>query len=150
MSNGITPNELAQHLETAKRILKRIEAWWPVAEQVRGGVGKIPAVATLILPKTVWNDLSKEKQVSLTFYAENMIGDIRNHPEKYLTLPSSAPIYQSMLANYRNISDGFWAVVTGRFINEDSKKLMVDSSLVKGDAFWDYEQDKFGVRASSV
>lgn len=148
MSSGNTSNELAQHLETAKRILDRISTWWPVAEQVRGGSGIIPPVATLIIPQTVWDDLTKEKQISLTFYAENMVNDVRNNPEKYLIIPSSAPIYPSMLANYRCIDDGFWQIIIGRFINEGPKKLMADESIVRGDAFWDYEQNKFGVQAS--
>jgi hypothetical protein len=149
MNSGSTSSELAQHLETAKRILNRIHPWWPIAEQVRGGVGTIPPVATLILPDTVWDDLTKEKQISLTFYAESMVGDVRDKPEKYLTNPFSAPGYSSMLANYRCIRDGFWEVIVGRFIDGDPKKLMVDRSVVRGDAFWNYEQDKFGVQASS-
>lgn len=149
MSIGHTSNELAQHLETAKRILSRIQAWWPVAEQVRGGVGAIPPVVTLILPQTVWDDLTKEQQVSLTFYAENMVDDVRNNPEKYLDVPSSAPIYPSMLANYRCISDGFWQIIIGRFVNEEPKKLRVDESVVQGDAFWDFNQEKVGISASS-
>jgi hypothetical protein len=148
MSNKNTSDELAQHLETAKRILDRISAWWPVAEQVRGGEGKIPPVATLILPEKVWDDLTKQKQINFTFYAENMVNDVRKNPEKYLTISSSAPSYRSMLANYRGIKNGFWEIVIGRFINEDPKNLRVDKSIVRGDAFWNYEQDKFGVRAS--
>jgi hypothetical protein len=148
VSIGNTPDELAQHLETAKRILGRIQAWWPIAEQVRGGVGTLPVV-TLILPQTVWNDLTKEQQVSLTFYAENMVNDVRNNPEKYLDVPSSAPIYPSMLANYRCIRDGFWQIIIGRFVNEEPKKLMVDESVVQGDAFWDFNQEKVGISASS-
>jgi hypothetical protein len=149
MNGGDTSNELSQHLEIAKRILNRIYSWWPVAEQVRGGAGTIPPVATLILPDTVWNDLTRKQQISLTFYAENMIDDVRSSPEKYLTISPSAPIYSSMLANYRRIDDGFWEIIIGRFVDEDPRKLMVDRSVVRGDKFWDYEQDKFGVRAST-
>lgn len=149
MSGGDTSNKLAQHLETAKRILNRIYSWWPIAEQVRGGLGTIPPVATLILPDTVWNDLTRKQQISLTFYAENMVNDVRKTPEKYLTISPSAPAYPSMLANYCQIDDDFWEIIIGRFIDGNPKKLMVDRSIVRGDKFWDYEQDKFGIRASN-
>ena len=148
MSNDDTSNELASHVEIAKRILNRIDNWWPIAEQVRGGAGKIPPVATLILPDTVWKNLTKQQQISLTFYAENMVNDVRSNPAKYLTVSPSAPIYSSMLASYRRINDGFWEIIIGRFIDEDPKKLMIDKRIVRGDNFWDHEQDKSVICAS--
>nr|WP_242016921.1 DUF6883 domain-containing protein [Trichocoleus sp. FACHB-46] len=136
-------------METAKRILSRIQAWWPIAEQVRGGTEGGPPVATLILPQTVWDDLTQEQQVSLTFYAENMVDDVRNNPEKYSDIPSSDPNYPSLLANYRCIRDGFWQIIIGRFFNEEPKRLMVDETVVQGDAFWNFNQNKVGTSASS-
>jgi hypothetical protein len=143
-----TSDELPQHLVIAKSILSRISARWPIAEQVRGGAGAIPAVATLILPQAEWNALTKNEQISLTFYAERMVGDVRINPTKYMTISTTAPIYAHMLDNYRRIRDGFWEIVVGRIKDEDVMNLMVDKSLVRGDEFWNSEQEKFGVRAS--
>jgi hypothetical protein len=109
-------------LVIAKSILSKISARWPVAEQVRG---VSPAVATLIIPQVEWNALTRNEQISLTFYAESMVG------------------------NYRHVRDGFWEIVVGRIKDEDVMNLMVDNNVVRGDEFWDSEQEKFGVRASA-
>ena len=140
--------ERKQHLETAKHVLNRIASRWVAVEQVRGGVGTIPPVATLILPQAEWDKLTKQEQISLTFYTENMIYDVRTNPSKYITIPTTAPIYPSLLNNFRQIRNGFWEIIIGRIKDGDKMNLMVDRSVVRGDAFWESEQDKFGVQAS--
>jgi hypothetical protein len=147
MDKDVSP-ELKQHLETAKHVLNWISSRWIAEEQVRGGVGTIPPVATLILPQAEWDRFTKQEQISLTFYTENMIYDVRTNPIKYLTIPTTAPVYSSMLNNFRQIRDGFWEIIVGRINDADKMTLMVDRSVVRGDAFWESEQDKFGVRAS--
>ena len=148
MTSKNTSDELPEHLETAKRILSRISARWPIAEQVTGGGGTIPAVATLILPQAEWDALTKNEQVSLTFYTEKMVDDVRLNPTKYLTISTNAPIYPEMLDNFRHIRDGFWQIIVGPIRDKDAMTLMVDRSFVRGDEFWDSAQEKFGIRAS--
>ncbi|GAB4214586.1 MAG: hypothetical protein OHK0012_12930 [Synechococcales cyanobacterium] len=148
MASKNTSNEFIQYLAMAKVILNRISARWPISEQVRGGVGSNPAVATLILPQSEWNILTRDDQISLTFYAEVMVDDVRINPTKYITIPSTAAVYQEMLEHYRYIQDGFWEIVVGRIKDEETMNLMVDKSLVRGDEFWDFDQGRFGVRAS--
>jgi predicted nucleic acid-binding protein len=148
------PDKLAEHLIVAKQILDKIAARWPIAEQVRGGVDAklIPAVATLIVPQAEWNALTKNEQISLTYYAESMIGDIRSNPIKYMTTPTTSPIYSIMLENYRSINEGFWEILIGRINDERGEgvmNLMFDRSLVQGDAWWDFDQEKLGIRAST-
>lgn len=149
MDKDMSP-ELKQHLETARHVLNRISSRWSTETQVRGGIGTIPPVATLILPQAEWYRLTKQEQISLTFYMENMIYDVRTNPSNYLTISTTAPVYSSMLNNFRQIRDGFWEIIVGRINDADEKMtLMVDRSVVRGDAFWEFEQDKFGVQASS-
>lgn len=139
--------EFDHHLNAAKQILNKIRSRWPVEEEVRGGVSS-PLVATLILPQSEWQTLTQDEQISLTFHTENMINDIRINPRKYLSISPNAPIYSSMLDNYRCIQDGFWQIMIGRIKDGKVMKLMVDQSVVRGDAYWDFEKEKFGVRAS--
>jgi predicted nucleic acid-binding protein len=143
-------DELTEHLIVAKQVLDKIAARWPIGEEVRGGIDTkiIPAVATLTIPQAEWNALTKNEQISLTYYAECMINDIRNNPAKYMIIPTTSPMYLSTFNNLRCMNDGFWQIIVGRVKDEDAMKVMVDTRVVRGDALWDFEEEKDGVQAS--
>jgi predicted nucleic acid-binding protein len=144
------PDELVEHLIVAKQILDKIAARWPISEEVKGGHDTkiIPAVATLTIPQSEWNALTKNEQISLTYYAECMIDDIRNYPAKYMIIPTTSPMYSSTLNNLRRMNDGFWQIIVGRVNDEDGMTVMVDTRVVLGDALWEFEEEKYGVQAS--
>jgi predicted nucleic acid-binding protein len=144
------PDELVEHLIVAKQILDKIAARWPIGEEVKGGHDTkiIPAVATLTIPQSEWNALTKNEQISLTYYAECMIDDIRNYPAKYMIIPTTSPMYSSTLNNLRRMNDGFWQIIVGRVNDEDGMTVMVDTRVVLGDALWEFEEEKYGVQAS--
>jgi predicted nucleic acid-binding protein len=141
---------LDKHLIVAKQILDRIAARWPISEEVKGGADTkiIPAVATLTIPQAEWNALTKNEQISLTYYAECMIDDIRNNPAKYMIIPTTSPMYSTILKNFRGMNDGFWEIIIGRIRDEDAMDLMVDTGVVRGDALWEFEEEKYGIQAS--
>jgi predicted nucleic acid-binding protein len=144
------PDELTEHLIVAKQILDKIAARWPIGEEVKGGAEAkiIPAVATLTIPQAEWNALTKNEQISLTYYTEHMIDDIRNNPAKYMTIPTTSPMYSTILKNFRRMNDGFWQIIVGRVKDEYAMTVMVDTRVVLGDALWEFEEEKYGVQAS--
>jgi PIN domain len=93
-------------------------------------------------------DLNKKEQISLTYYAEHMIDDIRDNPAKYMINPTTAPMYASTLNNLRCINDGFWQIIIGKIIDKETMGLMDDSIVVQGDALWEFNEEKYGIQAS--
>lgn len=94
-------------------------------------------VVQLLLSEQQWNDLSKAKQVSLTFYAESLVETIRSSPEQYVGVPASAPIYDRFVSKASRLCSDCWQVVVGdrlsigAFVNE--------RTVVQGDEVWSDE-----------
>ena len=65
------------------------------------------------VPAKVWEELSKEERAGLAHYAESLIPTIRDSPERYVDIPTTAPSYASAVASTRSLCAYCWEIVTG-------------------------------------
>jgi hypothetical protein len=101
----------------------------------------------LVVPLDGWNRLSKTEQVDLTYYAESLVGQVRERPATFVDIPQTAPLYYSAVKYARDICADCWLIIGGK--QSSGGGLTVDSVLVQGDSAWvrDTTPDK-GTKAS--
>ena len=100
--------------------------------QTAGEASATPVVR-VIIPKEGWNKLSKPDRNSLTMYAENLIPVIKSNPEKYVSTPSSAPIYDTFVRKIANLCQDCWSIILS---NSDSQPYGIDETVAQGDTPW--------------
>ena len=78
-NNVKSPSE-EEFILKGEQIYKRIESKYklPVMFGFRAQAIK------LLIPIKDWNELSKEDQINLAFYAQNLVGEINNNPRLYV------------------------------------------------------------------
>jgi len=70
---GLNPSCLdASQVQQGEKLFLEIRDRSPAVLQVKSGRGSRGATAALIIPRSVWNRLSKPDQVNLTFFAESL------------------------------------------------------------------------------
>jgi hypothetical protein len=102
--------------------------------QVQGTMTDLPTVRTII-DKNDWAQLSKEDQISLALYTQSRIREVREFPEKYTNIPTSAPAYEQIVESTRNVCDDCWVIITGE--RKEEGVFTIDKIVLQGDTPWD-------------
>lgn len=90
-------------------------------------------VVRVVIPQTEWEQLSKSDQISLTMYAESLVSVVKSNPSKYVSIPSSAPIYNTFVSKIANLRQDCWSIVMSF---KDSQPYGIDETIVQGDTPW--------------
>lgn len=75
-----TPEESQARITKGEQIYKRIESRTGLPVMFGWRAQKM----SLLIPTSNWNKMSKEDQINLTYYAENLLQEIRKNPEPYV------------------------------------------------------------------
>ncbi|MBD2149437.1 hypothetical protein H6F44_04750 [Pseudanabaena sp. FACHB-1277] len=100
--------------------------------QTAGEATAIPVVR-IVIPQSGWKKLSKSDQISLAIYAESLVSVVKSNPSNYVSIPSSAPIYNSFVSKIANLCQDCWSIVVSR---QDSQPYGIDETIVQGDTPW--------------
>jgi len=138
----------SQTAERGEMIFKSIIQHYPqVRPLVWGLATKNPKVA-IFLPETVWTQLTKEDQVSLTLFAAGLVPLIRTKPDAYVGAVRTDPRYKAFRARIARLCAECWAIGVGR-PTFDEKGILFEQILVQGDAAWEKSAPgSKGVKAS--
>jgi hypothetical protein len=97
------------------------------------GAATATPVVRVVIPQTGWQELSKSDQISLTMYAESLISVVKSDPSKYISIPSSAPIYNTFENKIANLCQDCWSIIMSY---KDSQPYGIDETIVQGDTPW--------------
>jgi hypothetical protein len=101
--------------------------------QVQGTMTDLVTVRTIV-SKDDWTQLSKEDQISLAFYTQSRISEVKASPEKYADIPSTAPAYPQIVENIKKICDDCWVIIVGERTGQGN--FTVDETILQGDTPW--------------
>jgi len=136
----------ASQVQQGEKLFLEIRDRSPAVLQVKSGRGSRGATAALIVPRSVWNRLSKPDQVNLTFFAESLIPEIRTDPATFADVPATAPTYPQAVKNIASLCDSCWAIVIGEVAS--TNRITLDETVVQGDRAWARDKFKPEVKAS--
>lgn len=137
----INTTEIQTRALRGKQLLEKINREVLVAvdknPSVSGQLSKAPTL-TLLVPNKIWNGLTKNQRVDLTWHLESLIPSVRSDPESFITIPKTAPLYQRFVEINRELCADCWDIVVGDSKREDGAPVFtMDRSVVKGDSAWE-------------
>ena len=133
-TSPITPLEQAQVKVQNTQIIRGGEVFRSLKGiyQTAGEATATPVVR-VVVPQSGWKKLSKSDQISLAIYAESLVSVVKSNPSNYVSIPSSAPIYNSFVSKIANLCQDCWSIVVSR---QDSQPYGIDETIVQGDTPW--------------
>ena len=81
----------------------KLDVWGTISPDVK---------ACLWIPEARWQAYSKEEREALITYLVAQIPNIRSNPDRYVGIPSTAPIYSKLRNNIVNMKDGAFIIFT--------------------------------------
>lgn len=143
---ALSPSLTRVQVEQGEKLFGYIRARSPAVLQVSSRDLRKGATAALIIPRPLWNSLSKPDQISLTFFAESPTSGIWAEPATFAGVPATAPTYAQVVNNVANLCDSCWAILVGEVTSTD--RIVIEETLVQGDGAWARDEFKSGVKAS--
>jgi hypothetical protein len=111
---------LAQTAEDGRVIFERLQKKYPVVRQPELWALATPTPKlTLWLPEQVWNELSTRDRQSLGLFLKSQTANVRAAPERYVDIPSAAPVYKAFRNKAAVLCDNCWAIGVGRVMAKD-------------------------------
>jgi general secretion pathway protein A len=134
-SSHVVRLSISEYALRGKTILKDLmDRNQEVRPMVWGLATASPAIA-LLIPETTWSKLSKEDQVSLTWYLESLIPSVRTHPDQYIEEFYGAPVYEMFRTKIAGLCGDCWVIGLSH-LTGDTKNLLFDKVIVQGDSLW--------------
>ncbi len=90
-------------------------------------------IVRVVVPRSGWKKLSKSDQTSLATYAEMLVAVVKSNPSNYVSVPPSAPIYNSFVSKVANLCQDCWSIVVS---NQDRQPYDIDETILQGDTPW--------------
>jgi hypothetical protein len=98
-------------------------------------LGVFGAALVLTIDQNEWQNLSKEQQIDLTYYIENLIPKAHVNPDTYIGLNRYDPLYPYMVRKAENLCDDCWEIGIGQRRKEDAAgAINYDHAVVMGDS----------------
>jgi hypothetical protein len=137
-----------QNAMRGKAVLQRLAERHQDVQPVVWGLATANPALALFIPKTEWRRLSKEDQVSLTWYLESLIPTAQGQPEQYIEEFRSSAVYETFRSTVASLCVDCWVIAVGHR-TADAKSLLFDKVVVQGDSLWEKaDLNNRGVRAS--
>ena len=119
-----------------KTILTKLGTQYPHLRPIAWGLATPTPAIALIIPEKVWHQLSKEDQINLTLYLENLIPNIRASPDPYVEEFRTAPAYDTFRTKLTTLCADCWILGTGH-VASGSEKVVFDKVIVQGNSLWE-------------
>jgi hypothetical protein len=113
-----TPTYTTEQIKKGEQIFKntikrfRFDYQKPIMSGICVGV-------VVPFPMSEWKRLSKKDRVNLALFAENVVADIKQAPEKYIEMPESAPLYATCRQNAAKMCLTCWRIEAGSVVTID-------------------------------
>lgn len=98
-------SEREAQISRGKEIFDQTQATYTVA-----GLPNSDPVVWIVLPRSVWEQLSLADQQAVGLYAESRIPMIRANPEAYIDVSSSSVAYQRAVIKTSNLCNRCWKI----------------------------------------
>jgi type II secretory pathway predicted ATPase ExeA len=147
-SSSPLPVSESQRVVRGKAVLQRLAERRPAVHPIVWGLATANPALALFIPGVEWGALSKEDQISLTWYLEGLIPAARAQPDQYIEEFRSAPGYETFRGRVADLCRDCWVIAVGRQMG-DAQNLLFDKVIVQGNSLWEKaDPDNRGVRAS--
>jgi len=130
-SPTLTPSHLDTfQVQQGEKLFLEIRDRSPAVLQVRSGRGSRGATAALVIPRPWWSHFSQQDQLSLTFFAESLIPEIRSDPATFANVPATAPTYTQAVKDIANLCDSCWIIIVGEVTSTD--RITLEEIVAQG------------------
>lgn len=103
---------------------------WLSEPEVHGLGTKTPPL-TLWVPEPAWNSLSPAQRQALGRWVASLVPGVRAAPERYVSIPRTAPIYRTFRDRAATLCNTCWAIGVGR-LKPDGCDMYFDRLVVEG------------------
>lgn len=124
-----------QSITQGKVVFERLATQRPDLQPLVWGIATATPSVALLLSKQEWTTLSKEEQVALTFYMENLIPAVRANPDPLIKEFQATPLYDVFRARIGDLCADCWVIGIGS-LAQTKKQVLFDRVVVQGDSLW--------------
>lgn len=126
----------AKNEKSGAEIYTMLVKKYPSIQQpdVRGLATSTPRV-TLYMPFKVWAKLTNAEKQNVQAYMPTLVARVKEAPDTYVGIPSSAPVYGAFRAKIPTLSSNAWEIIGGNIIRSSrgGNTMTVDRTLACGD-----------------